>query len=200
MDITNYYEMYKVDVPEGVIGDWSIQKFEVSKESADSFNLRQAINPHRGFRVIYPGVYTKLVHSNEIVMSDTPAEIEDFLPFLRRAEGNVLLNGLGLGCLLQALLRKDDVEHVTVIEKSTEVINLVYEHYLDKYSAYNFHVINDDALTYKFDKHETFDCVFHDIWNDICDDNLEEMKTLHRKYGRKCHHQESWCRHLMERK
>ena len=34
----------------------------------------------------------------------------------------------------------------------------------------------------------------HDIWDDICLDNLETMATLHRKYGRRCDWQGSWKR------
>ncbi len=37
----------------------------------------------------------------------------------------MLINGLGLGMVLHAILQKDDVTHVTVIEKEQDVINLV---------------------------------------------------------------------------
>jgi hypothetical protein len=32
-------------------------------------------------------------------------------------------------------------------------------------------------------KGKRYDMVWHDIWDDICSDNLEGMAKLHRKYG-----------------
>jgi hypothetical protein len=34
--------------------------------------------------------------------------------------------------------------------------------------------------------------VWHDIWLDLCTDNLEGMGKLHRKYGRRTDWQGSW--------
>ncbi len=116
--------------------------------------------------------------------------------FVCRAEGKVLVNGLGLGVLLKALLDKGDITEVTVIENSEDVINLVAETYL---SDDRVSIIHADAFEWKPPKGKRYDFVWHDIWDYICADNLPDMHKLHRKYGRRTSHQESWCRDRCER-
>jgi spermidine synthase len=116
------------------------------------------------------------------------------LNFIYKAEGHVLINGLGLGVCLKAVLEKKEVIKVTVIEKSEDVIKLVAPSFQDD----RVEIINADAFEYKPPKGVVYDVVWHDIWQDICTDNLEQMKKLHRKYGRKCKWQGSWSRKLCE--
>ena len=61
-------------------------------------------------------------------------------------------------------------------------------------SHYPFEFHQADALEYKPPRGEQYDVVWHDIWPNICTDNLPEMHKLHRKYGRRCNWQGSWCR------
>jgi len=57
-----------------------------------------------------------------------------------------------------------------------------------------------DCLTWKLKRGMRFDYVWHDIWQDICGDNLEQMELLHRKFGKRCGSaQASWCRYECER-
>ena len=143
-------------------------------------------------RYVRPGTYKRLMHNGTCVMSNTPDEIRDFLGFLRPAHGKILINGLGLGVLLKALLEKPEVTEITVIEKSEDVIKLVAPTYT---SDARVKIINADAFSYKPEKKEKWDYVWHDIWNYICVDNLKEMATLHRKYGKKTTtYQASWCK------
>lgn len=83
-------------------------------------------------------------------MSNTPDEIRDFQSFVRKAKGKILINGLGLGVLLKALLEKEDVTQITVIEKSEDVIKLVSGSITDKRVS----IINADAFEYKPPKGE----------------------------------------------
>ena len=46
-------------------------------------------------------------------------------------------------------------------------------------------IINEDAFEFKPPKDKRYDFVWHDIWDDICTDNLPEMTKLHRKYVKK---------------
>jgi hypothetical protein len=185
-------------IPEGKSGDWSIQRFTVSKEAERFGQLRAMISSSSRGRYVPTGTYIKLVHSNEIVMSNTPDELNDCREFLYKAKGNVLINGLGLGMVLEACLVKPEVTHVTVVEISQDVINLVGLFFKEKYGD-RLTIINADALEYKPTKGSRFGAVWHDIWNNICADNLYEMKKLHRKYGRKSDWQGSWGRYLCER-
>jgi hypothetical protein len=60
-------------------------------------------------------------------------------------------------------------------------------------------VIHADALKWMPPKVMRWSVVWHDIWDDISVDNLNEMTKLHRRYGRRCDWQGSWCRAECER-
>lgn len=182
-----------VTVPEGVSGAWRIERFTVSEEAAGLANVRMMFKP--GGRRCRPGTYTRLTRDGYLVMSDTPDEKRDHYWFVRQATGRVLINGLGLGMVLGAVLRKPDVEHVTVVEQSPDVIALVAPHY----ASGRVTVVCADALTWQPPKGERYGAVWHDIWDDICEDNLPDMKRLHRRYGRRTRWQGSWARELCER-
>jgi spermidine synthase len=130
-------------------------------------------------------------------MSDTPDERRDHLSAIREAKGHVLLNGLGLGCVLQSCLEKEGVTKVTVVEKEEDVIALVAPHYQERYGD-RLEVVHADAFEYKPPKGVRYGMVWHDIWPNMCADNLPEMHRLHRKYGRRTEWQGSWGRAYIE--
>jgi hypothetical protein len=190
----SYYDKFKVDVPEGESGHWRVERFNISAQAAILFSL----NPNR--RAVAPGNYTRLMCGGTVVMSDTPAEIQDHLEFIRMARGRVLIHGLGLGMCLQAVLDKDEVEHALVIEKSPDVIALVAQHYRDKYPADRLEIREGDAFTWKPEKGRCWDYAWHDVWNHMCEDDLPQMHKLHRRFGRRCYWQGSWGRKEIERR
>jgi hypothetical protein len=134
-----------------------------------------------------------LMRGSVLVMSDTPAEIRDHLSFIRKAAGHVLINGLGLGIVAEACLRKDEVTKVTVVELSEDVIALVGPTLQARWGD-RLEIVNVSAFDYKPPKEVRYGTVWHDIWDYICSDNIEGMKKLHRKYGRRADWQGSWCR------
>lgn len=180
----------EVTIPDNKIGNWQIETFTVQDRE-----LSEIMSLLRYGRGVPAGTYKRLIRNGTTVMSNTPDEIRDFLWFARRAHGSVLVNGLGLGVLVRALLDKPDVSEITVIEKSAEVIELVAPHLVDD----RLTIIHADAFDYQPPKGKRFNFVWHDIWDNICSDNLPDMHKLHRKYGRRCDYQESWCRDRCER-
>ena len=190
-----------VDIPDGKVGKWSICTVTVSKRDADFAAMRSAM--HGNSRYVPEGTYKGLKRDGawDMIMSNTPDEIRDMYSFFKEARGKVLINGLGLGVALKVILEKKNednkyaVDHVTVIEQSEDVIKLVGEHFIKKYPD-RLNIIQADALTYK--PTNKYDVVFHDIWDNICSDNLNDMKLLHRKYGKRTKWQASWCRELCE--
>lgn len=178
----------RVDVPEGKSGEWSVERFTVSKEDVDRQCIRAIAT---NGRYVPEGTYTHLKCGNEIIMSDTPDEIRDHMPFRWNARGNVLVNGLGLGMVIEMVIER--VDHITVIEKSPDVITLVAPHYVTKYPG-KVEIIQCDAFDYTPPKGIHYDAVWHDIWDNICSDNLDDMIRLHRKYGRRANWQGSWAR------
>lgn len=128
-------------------------------------------------------------------MSDTPAEVRDMSSFIYHAKGAVLINGLGLGIALAAILNKrapeKSVSSVTVIEIDQDIIDLVGS----KFAADpRVSIINESAFDFQPPRGVRYQAVWHDIWDDICRDNLDEMKALHKKYARRTDWQASWGR------
>jgi len=170
---------------DGVSGQWSVSTFEVPKN-----NLSQMISVFKTGRGVPSGIYKMLKRNGVVVMTNTPDEIRDFTHFTRIAKGSILINGLGIGCVVKVLLDKPEITNITVIEKSKDVIELVSPYFNDE----RLTIINADAFDYVPPKNEKYDYVWHDIWDYITSDNLPEMAKLHRKYGRKTGWQDSWAK------
>jgi hypothetical protein len=183
----------KVDMsflPDGESGDWKISSFEVEEKE-----MSQIISIIKTGRSVPAGSYKRLTRKGTVVMSNTPDEIRDFKCFTNKAKGTVLINGLGIGCVVKVLLDNPLIERIFVIEKSEDVIKLVAPHFNDE----RLTIIHSCCFEYLPPKGQIYDFVWHDIWDDICEDNLNEMGTLHRKYARKTMWQDSWAKDLCKR-
>lgn len=181
---------FKVTVPEGKCGRAEIRKFVVPEFSPLLFRY--------GSRSPDPGNYTSLLIDGKLWMSDTRAEVSDHYPVIyeiRKSE-RVLIHGLGIGVVLQAALRSETVKHIDVVEISEDVINLVKPHYDKMATELNksMTIHHDDAIKKVWPQGMRWNVVWHDIWISITSDNLEDMKKLHRKFGRRCDYQGSWAR------
>jgi predicted membrane-bound spermidine synthase len=186
-----------INIPDGKSGNWSVETFTVTEDEIKIFNIRAMFKP--GCRIMKAGTYKRLMRNSHVVMSNTPAEIRDHSYFIDRAQnlgGHILINGLGLGVALTEILKSDKVEKVTVIEISQDVINLVAPTFKNDPRV---EIIHADAFEWKPPKGIKYTCVWNDIWDDICGDNLPEMTKLHRKYGKRTVWQDSWCKHLCKR-
>lgn len=185
---------YKVTVPEGRSGPWRVERFEVPDKPTIQ-NIRYMMH---GLTPVPPGTYTRLIQDGayEPMMSDTPAEIESHLAFIYQAKGKVLLNGLGLGMVLGALLAKPDVELIDVVEIDADIISLVWPSYSSD-SRITLH--QADALTITWPRNKQWDYAWHDIWANISSDNWGTMKALHRKYAHRVGFQDSWQRAWVRR-
>jgi len=195
-------ESIKSDLLECNNSLWAIEKFDVTEDDSNWFNLQERIGGFQGgsVREIKIGTYTRLVRtrkgSNEriyskTVMSDTTAETRDLLPLARDAKGEVLIGGLGLGVAIDLVMQDKDVKHVTVIEISQEIIDLVGKHFEDKHGD-RLTIINADILEWKAPKNVHYDYCWFDIWDDICADNLKDMTKLKRKYAKKADKKGFW--------
>jgi hypothetical protein len=172
----------KVAIPAGASGRWRVEVVDIP----DSFTARVR---ERDFA---PGRFTQLWRGGTLVMSDTPAERLDHLPFVRAARGHVVIGGLGLGMCLGAVLLKPEVTAVTALEISPDVIALVAPHYGDP----RVRIIEADARTWTPPKGERLGAAWFDIWDGICRDNLREMTALNRRYGRRADWHGNWAEEL----
>jgi hypothetical protein len=176
-----------VTVPDGEKGDWKVSTFTISEADARYHNIFAMRTPGMW---VEAGTFKKLTHkSRGVIMSNTPMEVRTNLGAYQAATGRVLINGLGLGMLLEGLLSKPDVTYVRVIEKEQDVIDLVGPHFANDPRV---DIVHADALEYKPAKGEVFDYVWHDIWDTICGDNLPQMATLGRRYGKRRAAKQGW--------
>ena len=67
---------------------------------------------------------TFLWQDDEVWMLDAPSEMNTIEPYARKAKGKVLTFGLGIGFYVYMALLNEDVESVTIVERSPEVIQL----------------------------------------------------------------------------
>lgn len=183
-------------VPDGKKGEWGIDTFTLTDSDVLMANLR-AMRDDQPELICHPGTYRRLYHKTRgCVMSTTPMEVLTAMEAFREATGCVLINGLGLGMVLEGILSKPDVTFVRVIELDQDVIDLVAPHYLKDSRV---EIICANAYTYKPPKGEKFDYVWHDIWDNIDSGNLPFMAKLTRKYGRIAKQQGVWSRSLARR-
>jgi hypothetical protein len=97
-------------------------------------------------------------------MTTLPQEIEQATRQLERARGQVLVGGLGLGLATAILLKNKKVQHVAVVEKSREVIDMV-KPYLSMIWPRRFTIHNEDLRVFlKRTPKTTYDFAFYDTW------------------------------------
>lgn len=165
-------------ITEGVA---TISAFSVSEEAAQQFNMSLLFGGGRGFQAIKSGDYVRLSVNGELMMSDTPFERRTNLAFVDNAKGRVMIAGLGVGLILNALKEKvlsGKVSSIVVYEKYQDVIDLV----ASRYSDLPLEVRCEDILTYKPSKEERYDTIYFDIWPTVSTDNLPEMALLHQRW------------------
>lgn len=169
---------FRYDGPVGIKGNWEVAKFTVPKQSIDA--LRYVRDGGRGMA---PGDYHRLVRidgkNRTTVMSDTDAEMIDFLDVMRDVEGDVLIGGLGMGLAIKALRMTGKVKNITVVEVDQNVIDLVGGHYRDIRTT----IVHGDIFKWRAPKGARYDWAWYDIWDTISDDNIPEMRRLKRRYA-----------------
>lgn len=188
----------EITVPDGQSGIWKVETVVVPENCPSQ--VISMLQTGRG--CVRGGTFKRLVRKGPediwdvVVMSNTPDEIRDCLPFVWKAKGSILVNGLGLGVVVKMLLEKPGVTDITVVEQSADVIKLSGPTYS---GDPRLTIVHADAFRYQPPKGKRFNAVWHDIWDFITSDNLPEMAELHRRYGRRTDWQASWCRPQCER-
>ncbi len=130
-----------------------------------------------GFR--FPAI---LENQNEW-MTLTPVDLDTCEEAIRAARGRVVTFGLGLGYYAYMAAQKDNVESVTVVELSEDVIKLFKTHILPQIpNRHKIKIVNSDAFEYaeKVMPDESFDIAFVDTWRDAGDGApmYKRMKSL----------------------
>jgi hypothetical protein len=151
-------------IPEGSAGLWRVERLQITPVTCDMIKRVEK-------REAVPGPlcllrrYTDstLYTGGEVVMDDSPHELKKHLNFVLRARGRVLVTGLGLGCVVRGLLARPAVQHVDVVERSQDVIDLVGP-YMPASRRLAIH--HADAFEFLRNPASDWDCAWHDIWTD----------------------------------
>lgn len=176
------WRKYKSDLRAGSVGKARIEKFTISREQAEFSKLRSRIQG--GADEIPQGNYTRLKEGSTLWMSDTPFEVNSVVPPIMRAKRKVLITGLGLGVCTAAIMAKEKVECVHVVEKSKDIIDLVTPQLKKREGGEKLTVYRADAYKWKpRRKGIIYDYCFHDIWPTISGDNWEKIMKLKETYN-----------------
>lgn len=116
-------------------------------------------------------------------MTLTPVDLDTCDEAIDTAHGRVVTFGLGLGYYAYMVSEKQNVESVTVIEKSEDVIRLFNKHIFPQFThPEKVKIICADAFEYaeKNMPAESYDYAFVDTWRDASDGApmYERMKPL----------------------
>ena len=163
---------------------FEIVHHELTEERLQFAKLRDAINSHRTPAADgqEAGTIVQLKDNDKggvIVMSDTAMERATNIDLLCEAHGDVLIGGLGLGIVLLALQKMETVTSITVVELHREIVDLVVPQLpLSKKCT----IMMGDVFTWEPPIDTKYNTIYMDIWNDLCGDNYDEMKTLRQRY------------------
>lgn len=144
--------------------------------SIPNFVIKEA--SHGSVDIVDHGNYFELYNNSDrwmIYNKDTDLEIKEMYSSYDLAYGDVLVSGLGFGILALWLCNKPEVNSVTVIEMSEDVIQLFKD---SNVVPKKLNIINDNMITYNTEKEydvllldhyerQTFDWRLKDI-NRIC--------------------------------
>lgn len=181
----------------------TIKRFHISEEKAKMFNLRTLMSYGSGIERVEAGDFVKLYVNGELMMSDTPMEKRTNTEFIRFAHGEIMIAGLGIGLILENLIplyESGKVTRVVVYEKYQDVIDLVAHRYTDRLPL---EVRCQDIMTYRPPKEEKYDTLYFDIWPEITEENLKDIRILHNRW--KTHKKEgawmgSWMADFLRRR
>jgi hypothetical protein len=172
----------QLSIPEGKSGDLAIKyKRKPAGWQAALVTGRTALfGQHKSGAVTFPEatVWHDLLEKGSRWTTDYP--IEQFQQ-RKQTEGftdSVLVGGLGVGFIASDLARREEIYQVTVVERSQDVINLVWPHLLRGEPGLRdkLEIVNADLFSY-LEKEETqsneyFDFGFFDIWRGDSEDTF----------------------------
>ncbi len=169
-----YYKNIKIENIKD--GDW---EFKLDSYPAFRGVISADMIFEDGYREIPPlGFFTEefsfpaVLEGGNEWMTLTPVDIDTVEDQIAAAHGKVITFGLGLGYYAYMVSEKEDVESITVVEKSENVIRLFERHILPQFAhREKVRVIHADAFEYAehIMPREHYDYAFADTWRDASD-------------------------------
>lgn len=180
----NYIDLHTIYPTESLTSEtYTIDRIILSEERVNVEKIRSRMDGNgwltRGLKAEFP--YVRLVKKGEgVMMSDTPMERNTNMDFIQKANGDVLIFGLGLGLIILPLLNKENVKSITVVELYQDLIDVVSPILRVNDPKGKLTIIQGDCFEFhkQNNKDKKFDCIYGDIWIKIDTDNYNEMKIL----------------------
>lgn len=130
--------------------------------------------------------YPVLSENGRPWMSVTPCEVATVAPAAKKAHGNALTLGLGLGYFMYLASENPNVTTVTAVERNEDVISLFNAHILPQFAhKEKVRIVRGDAfeITPRLYESGKYDFVFADTWHDAGDGvdmylKFKEMEKL----------------------
>jgi spermidine synthase len=173
-------------------------------EVKDSIHLRlqnlRYIRDAEDWFCVDAGNYTRLVIDGQIMMTDTGMECYSNREFVKEARGKVLVAGLGIGLILYNILDKAEVTEIVVIEKYSDLIDIVAP---EIKNHPKIKIIHADIDEWNPEKKEMFDTIYFDIWADISTDNLPHIAALEKRFKKHLNKggwMNSWMKQYLKRR
>ena len=160
----------------GSLGKWTFETRVCKAYEAFAYDDPQVFADGRIIPCIgffdddYP--YPAVLENGREWMTLLPNEINTTQVAIDKSKGKVLTYGLGLGYFTYMASLKSDVESVTVVERSRDVIEFFSKYILPQFkNPEKIHIVESDAFEYaeKHMKDGGFNTVFTDIWHDPSD-------------------------------
>lgn len=189
---------FRSDVPVGRSGAWVVEKVVLPERAYDP-----AADPRPDCFKFRPGTYTCLRQGATQFMTDLYDEWWTQRSAIQQAfarGGDVLITGLGLALVAEAILREPHsrVNRVTIIEKSVDVISLVAPYLEARYPG-KVEVIEADAFVWRPPLERFFTVGWHDIWPDPHPAQVaREMDQLREHHQPWCEWQGFWPKAYLE--
>ena len=121
--------------------------------------------------------YPAVLEGDTIWMSIIPHEIETMKEPIQKANGRVLVLGLGLGYYLFHILNKKEVTKVDVIENDKRIISLFNKYLINLFPHIEkLNIIFDDGIDYLKNTNKNYDYIFSDIWHNVGDGEILYLK------------------------
>lgn len=149
------YLLRKMDEYNKLIKENTINDFKIDKKSIMDNYIKGYMYEKEDNLLVN---IIKLLKSDKELMRISPIEIESSYTFIKFAKGKVGVVGLGLGYVVNELLKKDNVKEVVVYEKEQEIIDLFKANFENNDKL---RIVYGDA--YKAKK-ESFDFFYVDIY------------------------------------
>lgn len=171
-----------IKIPEDVRGKWAFKKEFLApyepfvcrdfKVLPDGRMLPQIAF----FKEKYP--FPAVLENGREWMTLQPNEMVTTWPAIEKARGRVLTFGMGLGYFTYHAAQKPEVESVTVVDISEDVLDLFRTHILPQFpNKEKIRLVCKDAYAFaEEDMAGNFDFVFADIWHDAGDGREPYLK------------------------